>query len=265
MKRVQGIVLVFFILITKAYPGWILTIENYDTDNQEIRSHLVYFQENRIKIVDPDLTTIFDLNQNMITFLKPQIHMYWKGTLEDYWKEVRETLELMIDLEVKKLPEEKQDEARKTFETMIRIMEHPDTTSTLDIFIRETAEKDTILGYETAKFQVFLNGVIMEDLWIPEKLDVSSDLDQRKYLRLLGQLSTGFENELVYQTSTEYNRLIQNTYLLRTKEYKTGYQTVNEVVDMRQESLGESVFLPPTNYKPVTLTELGIIATDGEE
>jgi len=251
MKRVQGIVLVFFILITKAYPGWILTIENYDTDNQEIRSHLVYFQENRIKIVDPDLTTIFD--------------MYWKGTLEDYWKEVRETLELMIDLEVKKLPEEKQDEARKTFETMIRIMEHPDTTSTLDIFIRETAEKDTILGYETAKFQVFLNGVIMEDLWIPEKLDVSSDLDQRKYLRLLSQLSTGFENELVYQTSTEYNRLIQNTYVLRTKEYKIGYQTVNEVVDMRQESLVESVFLPPTNYKPVTLTELGIIATDDEE
>jgi len=78
-------------------------------------------------------------------------------------------------------------------------------------------------------------------------------------------LSTGFKNELVYQTSTEYNRLIQNKYVLRTKEYKIGYQTVNEVVDMRQESLGESVFLPPTNYKPVTLTELGIITMDDQE
>ncbi len=265
MKRIQGIVLVFFILTIKAYPGWILTVENYDTDNQEKRSHKVYFQENRIKIVDPDLTTIFDLNQNMITFLKPQIHMFWKGTVEDYLKEVRETFELMIDLEVKKLPEEKQDEAKRTFETMMRIMEHPDTASALDIFIRETAEKDTILGYETAKFQVFLNGVIIEDLWISGKLDVSRDLDQSKYLYLLSQLSTGFENELVYQAAAEYKHLIHNTYILRTKEYKIGYQTVKEVVDMRQEALDESVFLPPPDYKPVTLTELGIIAMDNQQ
>ncbi len=265
MKKVQGIVLLFFILITRAYPGWILTIENYDVDNQEKKSHQVYFQENKIKIVDPDMVTIFDLNQNMITFLKPQIHMFWKGTLNDYRQEVRETLEMMIDLEVRKLPEEKQDEARKTFETMMRIMEHPDSSSALDLFIRETAEKDTILGYETAKFQVFLNGVIIEDIWIPSYLDVSRDLDQGKYLCLLSQLSTGFENELVYQTSAEYNQLIQGTYILRIKEYKIGYQTVIEVVDIRQELLDESVFLPPPDYKPVTLSELGIIAMDDEE
>ena len=257
--------LVFFILIINAYPGWILTIENYDVDNLEKKSHQVYFQENKIKIVDPDMITIFDLNRNMITFLKPQIHMFWKGTLNDYRQEVRETLEMMIDLEVKKLPEDKQDEARRTFETMMRIMEHPDTASTLDLFIRETAENDTILGYETTKFQVFLNGVIMEDIWIPNHLDVSRDLDQGKYLNLLSQLSTGFENELVYQTSAEYNRLIQDTYVLRKKEYKIGYQTVKEVVDIRQEALEESVFLPPADYKPVTLTELGIITMDDEE
>jgi hypothetical protein len=265
MKRVQGIVILLFVLITKAYPGWVLTVEHYDTDNQEVRSNVIYFQDNRIKIVDPDLTTVFDLNQNMITFLKPQIHMFWKGTLEHYRKEVRETLESMIDLEVMKLPEEKQDEARRTFETMMRIMEHPDTASVLDIFIRETGERETILGYQTAKFQVFLNGVIMEDLWIPDNLDVSDDLDQGKYLLLLSQLSTGFENELVYQISPKYTRLIQDTYILRTKDYKIGYQTVNEVVDIRKESLDESVFLPPGEYKPVTLTELGIITMDDQE
>ena len=99
----------------------------------------------------------------------------------------------------------------------------------------------------------------MEDIWIPRHLDVSRDLDQGRYLNLLSQLSTGFENELVYQTSAEYNRLIQDTYVLRKKEYKIGYQTVKEVVDIRQEALEESVFLPPADYKPVTLTELGII------
>ena len=265
MKKIQGIILLFFILITKAYSGWILTIENYDTDNLEIRSHRIYFQHNKIKIVDSELTTIFDLNNNLITFLKPQICMFWNGTLEDYRKEVKETFELMVDLEIRKLPENKQEEARRTFETMLKIMENPDTISILDVFIRETAEKDTILGYETTKFQVFLNGVITEDLWISSELDVSNDLDQGKYLRLLSQLSTGFENEMVYQRSDEYNRLMEDTYVLRTKEYKIGYQTVKEVVDIQQEFLNDSVFLPPENYKSATLTELGIISMDDTE
>lgn len=265
MRKIQGTILLFFILITKVHSGWILTIENYDSDSEEIRSHLVYFQENKIKIVEPDLTTILDLNKNIITFLKPQICMFWNGTLEDYRKEVKETFELMIDLEVQKLPVEKQEEARRTFETMMRIMEQPDTTSFLDIFIRETAEKDTILNYETTKFQVFLNGVITEDLWISDKLDVSTDFNQKKYLHLLSQLSAGFENELVYQTSDQFIRSIKDTYVLRSKKYKIGYQTVNEVVEMRQESLDGAIFLPPGNYKPGTLTELGIIAMDSEE
>ena len=265
MKRFQGALLLFIILLTNGHAGWVLTVKHYHSDTEAETNKVVYFQENRIKLVEEDLTTIFDLNQNIIAFLKPQIQMFWKGSLENYRKEVQETLELMINIEVEKLPEEQQEEARKMFETMMRIMESPDTSSSIDIFIRETGEKENILGYDTYKYQVFINGVITEDLWIPRDLDVSDDLDLGKYLLLLSELSPCFDNELFHQTTEEYNRIIEGKYIFRTKEYNVGYQTVSEVVEIQKKQLNESEFLPPPGYKPVTLSELGIINTADEE
>lgn len=265
MKRIQIILLVLFILILPGRAGWVLKVKQYHSDTEEEISKEVYFQENVIKIVEADLTTIYDLNQNVLTFLKPQIQMYWKGNLGEYRNEVKETLLLMINIEVEKLPDDKKEEARKMLETMMRIMESPDTASSLDIFIRETGENEEILGYETRKYQVFLNGVITEDLWIPTDLDISADLDLGKLLVLLSQLRTGFENELLYQTTIDYRNIIDKKYLFRTTEYHTGYQTVNEVVEIRKEQFNESEFLPPDGYKPVSLSVLGIINIADEE
>ena len=265
MKRTETILLFLFLLILPGRAGWILKVKHYHSDNEEETSKVVYFQENVIKIVEADLTTIYDLDHNVLTFLKPQIRMYWKGNLDEYRNEVNETLQLMINMEVEKLPDDQKEEARNMLETMIRIMECPDTASSLDIFIRETGESEVVLGYETSKYQVFLNGVITEDLWIPSDLDVSADLDLGKLLVLLSQLRTGFENELLYQTTEDYCNLIENKYILRSKEYHTGYQTINEVIEIREEQLTESEFLPPDGYKPVSLSELGIINTADEE
>jgi len=190
---------------------------------------------------------------------------HWKGDLDEYRIEVNETLQLMIDMEVEKLHDKQQKEAREMLETMLRIMELPDTASSLDIFVRETGESEVLLGYETNKYQVFLNGVITEDLWIPTDLDVSDDLNLGKLLILSSQLRTGFENELVYQTSGEYCNLIKSKYTLRSKEYHAGYQTVNEVIEIREEQLTESEFIPPEGYISVSLAELGMISTADEE
>lgn len=265
LKRIQVILLLFTLLAINGYSGWVLTVRESHSDSDAATTMVIYFQENKIKLVESDLTTIFDLNQQIITFLKPQIQLYWRGTLEDYRIEVNETLGLMINIEVEKLPVDQQEEARKMFETMMRIMESPDTSSSIDIYVRETGENENILGYETQKYQVFLNGVIIEDLWIPQELDVSNDLDLEKYLSLICQLSTGFEYDIYYQTTAEYSQLIKDKYILRSKEYRIGYQTVCEVIEIREESLNESNFLPPPDYKSVTLSELGIINTGDEE
>jgi hypothetical protein len=265
MKGFPASILFFFILILPVRAGWELKIKSSHSDSDEGIPHLVYFQDNVIKVVEAELTTIFDLNDNVLTFIKPQIHMFWKGNLDEYRKEVHETLELMIKMEVDKLPDDQKEEGRKILESMIRIMENPDTLSFMDILTRETGEIEEIGGYETRKYQFFLNGVITEDLWIARDLDVSEDLDMGKYLLLLSQLRTGFENELLYQTTEEYYQIIQNTYVLRSREYHTGYQTVKEVIEIQEKDLDKSVFLPPENYKPVSLSELGIITTGDEE
>jgi len=265
LKRFQVILLLFTLLVINGYAGWVLTVRQSHSDSDAATSKVIYFQENKIKLVESDLTTIFDINQQIITFLKPQIQLYWRGTLEDYRIEVNETLELMINIEVEKLPVDQQEEARRMFETMMRIMESPDTSSSIDIYVRETGENENILGYETQKYQVFLNGVIIEDLWIPQELDVSDDLDLEKYLLLMSQLSTGFEYDLYYQATAEYSHIIKDKYILRSKEYRIGYQTVCEVIEIREESLNELNFLPPPDYKSVTLSELGIINTGDEE
>ena len=265
MKRTHLALLLLFFISLPVQAGWVLKVKTYYADSEEATSKTIYFQNNVIKVVEPQLTTIYDLNQSLLTFLKPQIQMYWKGHLEDYRDELNETLQMMIDIEVSKLPDNQKEEARKMLETMLRIMENPDTTSSLDISIRETGESETILDYKTRKYQVFLNGVITEDLWIPDDFDVSQDLDFGKFLICLSHLRTGFENELLYQTSPAYRAIIEDTYILRTKEYHAGYQTIKEVTNIQETELNDSEFLPPEGYKPASLSELGIIQTSEEE
>ncbi|UCG27780.1 MAG: DUF4412 domain-containing protein [Bacteroidales bacterium] len=262
---ITGILFVFFMLPTDSNAGWIIRYKSYDTDTEQVVNYLIYIEDNMVKQVTNDLVTIFDLNDNRVTFLRPEIHMYWSGTLEEYWEEVNRTLKLMIEIEVEKLPEDQQEQARKLFQNMMKIMEDPDTSSVLDVFIRETAEKDTIIGYEVLKYQVFLNGVLKEDIWIAENLNTLPNLDLRKFVNFQRKLSEGFENELFYQATDEYGRILDDYFILKTKDYQYGYQTVNEVVEMREEDFDISEFLPPSNYKTVSLSELGLIDSGEEE
>ena len=63
---------------------------------------------------------------------------------------MHETYELMMEMELEKLPSDQQESAREMFEKMMKVMENPDLAvePSIDVLIRQTADNENIAGEE---------------------------------------------------------------------------------------------------------------------
>lgn len=254
-------------LFTHTSAGWIIKEKIYDTDNKEITNQIVFIQDNKIKQVGEDFTTVFNLDDNTITLYRPEIRIYWKGTVDEYKREMHETYEIMMKMELEKIPSDQQESAEEMFKKMMKVMENPDLTTepSMDVLIRQTADNENIAGYNSSKYQVFINGILKEDIWVSEEVNVSEDLDIRKFYHQVYQLSGGFRDDFEYQSGAQYIQLIEKGYFLRSKDYQYGFQTITEVTEITEKDLPESEFDIPAGYKKVSLPDLGIFNGSDEE
>jgi hypothetical protein len=253
--------LIWFVLIYPAgFAGWIITEKIYHSDLKEEELQVVYFENNCIKQVEEDLATIFDLDQNTIIFLKPDLKIYWKGSIDEYKNALKLFLEGVLKEQLKSTPEDQKESTQKMFENMIRLIENPDEIvyDPVDIFIKPTRDNKKVFKYNTDKYQVWINGILKEELWVSEDVNVFEKFDLYKFHNFIDQIGIAVFDDLNYQSSNQYISLLKKGYPMLVKEFEIGYHTIIEVVNIEKKDLPASEFLPPASFNEVPLFKLGI-------
>ena len=255
-----NIVLIFFVSICELSAGWIIYEKSHQSDLKSFSNFKYYIQDQKLKLEEEGLTTIFNLQKQTITFIVPHRSLYWTGFFIDYKKEFKESLQKSFQKRLEQIPDTQKEMAQATFDYYIESIE--DTLRSeqdfLDMAIINTGKKDKIAGFNASMYGLFVNKNLKEEIWISEEIQINNEFDMVRFNDLLKQMGNSMVGELNYQASNSFARLLQKGLLMKTVEYGYDINYTTEVYKVKQKVLDESVFQIPSGFEKTDLAGLGL-------
>lgn len=257
MKKLIAGTACFFLLVfvNNAYGGWIIHEQSYEAGSKEKYSVVYYISDQKLKLIDGEVETIFDLKSNIISIIIPGKSVFWKGSPKELKHEIRQSLENALDEKLKEVPAEKREGLRKYYLEQLNDQDPNKINSQLDALLVNTGKKEKIAGHISTRYALYVNMDLKEEFWISPEVPVTREFDMLRYKELLKKINLS-SVEVDYHSGSAYLQVLQTGLLMRTIEYTFGIKLITEVVKVKQKELKSSVFSVPQKCKQVSYVEL---------
>ncbi|MDA3955056.1 MAG: hypothetical protein PF485_15540 [Bacteroidales bacterium] len=267
MKKQKYILLLAIVLVvsTQTFAGWVITQRSYDSDEglETALIETVYLQNNVMKVVQAEMITMFDLNNETITLMSPVKKVYWTGKIMNYKEEIKAAMKVAMEEQLANAQEEQKEMIRKMYLGMMESIDNPskfagEEPEEYTLEIERTEEKERLAGHIAYKYQVSVNGSIKEEAWLSESNKAHKEFDINKFYSIFGEFASQAGTSTFYQNNDEYIEFAKKGFPLKSINYYGGYESISEVTNLEKSNLEDSEFTPAVDYKKVSLVEVGL-------
>ncbi|PLX14667.1 MAG: hypothetical protein C0597_09700, partial [Marinilabiliales bacterium] len=248
-----------------ANAGWVITQQSYDSDEGVSTALIetIYLQDNIMKVVQPEMVTMFNLNNQTITIISPVKKVYWTGQVADYKKEIKDAMQEAMEEQLKNAREEQKEMIRKMYKGMMESIDNPskfagEEPEDYDLQIEKTGDKERIAGRMAHKYSISVNGAIKEEAWLSESDRPHEEFDIGKFYDVFGDFTSQASTSAFYQNHENYIEFAKKGFPLKSINYYGGYESISEVTNLEKENMDASEFNPPADFKKVSLVEIGL-------
>ena len=241
-----------FIISSINAQTWIMT----DADNS-----VTYIGKNWLKSIENDedglSTSIYNLSEDIMILIDDNQEIYAKGSSADFCNYIKSYRDDMN----KNMPESQQK--------MMRDMIKAEEAKPVPEITVSKSSGETIAGYQTAKYSIFMNGGLYQEMWITNDDELKDIMNgYRKLLKegsIIQKCSVPDEAFLKSspEFSKEYKEVEMNGVILKSINYDEYESTVQtEVVNIKKENVPAVIFDVPNGYKLVSFSKF-FMATSG--
>lgn len=248
-----------------ATAGWVITQQSYDSDEgvETALIETIYLQDNKMKVVQPEMITIFDLNKEAITLMSPVKKVYWTGQVADYKKEIKQAMQSAMEEQLKNAREEQKEMIRKMYQGMMESIDNPskfagEEPEEYNLEIEKTGDKERVAGRMAHKYSIIVNGSVKEEAWLSESDKPHEEFNIGKFYDVFGDFTNQAGSIDFYQKDEKYIEFAKKGFPLKSVNYYGGYESISEVTKLEKENIDDSEFTPPTDYQKVSLVEIGL-------
>lgn len=245
--------------------GWVITQQSYDSDEgvETALVETIYLQDNIMKVVQPEMVTMFDLNSETITIMSPVKKVYWTGKVANYKQEIKDAMRSAMEEQLRNAPEEQKEMIRKMYKSMMESIDNPskfagEEPEEYELQIEKTGDKDRVAGKLAHKYAIKVNGSVKEEAWLSESEKPHEEFDIGKFHDLFGDFTSQANSSVFYQTNEKYIEFAKKGFPLKSISYFGGYESISEVTNLEKENLDPSMFKAPADYQKVSLLEIGL-------
>jgi len=267
MKKQKSLIIILFALLInlQATAGWVITQQSYDSDEgvETALIETVYLQDNIMKVVQPEMVTMFNLNNEMITIMSPVKKVYWTGKVADYKREIKDAMQSTMEEQLKNAPEEQKEMIRKMYKGMMESIDNPskfagEEPEEYDLQIEKTGDKERVAGRMAHKYEIKVNGSVKEEAWLSESERPHEAFDIGRFYDIFGDFTSQANTSSFYQNHDKYIEFAKKGFPLKSISYFGGYESISEVTDLKREKIEETEFDAPSDYQKVSLLEIGL-------
>jgi len=250
-----------------AQAGWIIdwstTAVNQKGERMAAQRATQTIAGNRVRMQQPEVTTIADYAQDRFTLINPSKQYFWSGSIDEYVSDMSAQRQNAMRDRTSKLPipQKKKDEvaAKKAADggkpPTIDLAKLP------PVSLSSTGQTEKIAGYDTEKYEAKVDGELFQEIWIAPALDLSSDLDAVRFLAqqqktgaaMLGKSSKQYN---ALYNNEQYRALLAKGFVLKTITHHLAGSFERAATSVKQADVPASEFVVPENYRKVRLTDL---------
>jgi len=247
-----------------AQAGWIIdwstTALAQKGDRMPTQQSVQYISDNRVRMQQPEITTITDFTQDRFTLINSTKRYFWSGSVDDYVKEMSaQRAEAMAQRAGKlPIPEAKKEEARKADAEHKRTLQ---PTVLPPISLASAGPGEKIAGYDTEKYEARVDGDLFQEIWLAPSLKLGSDLDTARFLAQQQKTGAAMMGKAAKQynalyNDAEYRDLLAKGFVLKTITHHLAGSYERVATSVKQADVAASEFAPPDDYRKVRLADL---------
>lgn len=256
MRHASKIVLMLCALCftpAAVHAGWIVDWEHTPIKSSGERgtteTATMRIKKGKVRLTQPSTTSLIDYNKRRFAILNPDRQYFWSGTVDQYVTEMQQTRA--------RAAKKRRGNEKAAPEEQAKI----DPKSLPPVVVTKTDETETIAGHPTRKYEIRVDNDLFEELWVAEDLNLSGDLDPKKFLdyqkkmgaAMLGNSAKAYN--ALYR-SAEYKNLLEKGFVLRSITHHIAGGFERKAVAVKQEEIPESEFEVPDNYRRVRLSDV---------
>lgn len=254
--------LIFLTLTTALYSqtGWIITEQTGDTTDGRGLESTLYFKDNMIRSAEMNRALIIDLNTWQITILDPENQGYWSGTPLEYINSFREYAIKFLEEEMQRADKDNLQYLEAIYKDLK--MDIQSAGNDIISFIGElqvevimTNDSGRILGYPVNRFFIYVDGVVVEELWLTREISLEGVYDYQRFREFTDEMSWG---QIIqdYRSSEQYIHLLGQGLPLKTTEWlEGGSKHITNVIGIQRAEIPDSLFRIPPGFEPMSFPE----------
>ncbi|MEI6347022.1 MAG: DUF4412 domain-containing protein [Bacteroidota bacterium] len=256
MKKASFSLFIIFIFSLKSFAGWMF-IEKKTNSQGLTTNDTIVVQNNKMRSGGKEATYIYDLDLQKVTVMNNFYKTYWTGSPEAYREGVIAGLKEQMEVIVNRLPKEKQAAARSRLEGIMSAMSAPKESAPKKevVDVKKIIDKIMVLGYNTQRYELWMEGKKKISIWISEKILINSDFNLDKFNQLMQRLMSN-NPKLAIKSSSEYIAILRKGYPLKSTEYLGNGEVKSEVVYANKQNYAPVLFSPGPSFKAVPLDVL---------
>ncbi|MCF8236371.1 MAG: hypothetical protein K9G67_15465 [Bacteroidales bacterium] len=253
MKRaiLSTLILLLIFLNFPATAGYL--IKSIQTVEDTTIESLMYIDGNKVRINDQGMDIIMDFDRDEMYMIMKDQNIYVHEEISKIPQKVEEMKMLMVEEMLKQVPEDQRDQMREMYMNMI---DAEDEEYTDELSIEHVGDEQDIAGYESIRYDIYENGMLVESVWIAEGLDL---LDMNR----IYELFKNFTGVATYEDSQAYIDLMDKGMVMKSIDTESG--DTEEVVEIKKTSLENSLFKPDDSFEKLSFKEFSMMMMESQE
>lgn len=264
MKKINTYILLSILLVsfisfnTECLAAVVLEQISYMQDNPDRKGKgTIYISDNRIKFTDnvSNSVVIFDIKNDKLIKIDNESKTYAVTTTEKYIASVYEQWlkeKQKLKMDVSNLPKDKREYQVNILKS--RGIDLYGEQKTVNLSIVETGEIVSLADHPTKSFKVYQDKALIEEFWLSNNIE---ELDYQKFAKFYSKMQRitniiYLDAEKPETITNTLQSLFVNGFPLKSIDYQTKGNRVEEITSIDITELTEQDFSAPTGYKEVS-------------
>lgn len=254
--RITVAALTLLLLATTAQAGWVLHQETPGGPST------MFVQDNKVRAGVGLGGMIYDLKNETVTMLNPDRQVYWSGNPQQLSQQMSQALDARMEQALKKTPPEQRDQMRTVMKQRMgqggmgqgKAMAPP----AAQVEVKDTGQSAKIAGYKSAKYQVYVDGKLRQEVWMAQVPGLMKEMDTGRMMKLAHSIRAGTGGQgLGWRRSEAVQKLMSQGMPMKIVEYgHGGPMTAMTMTSVEKKNLPASTFQPPAGWNKVDFTQM---------
>jgi len=250
----------------QSYAGLIMERERYEEGSSQKIKGTIYMQGNKIKSFDEEgqFSAIFNLDTGEMIQLDNISKTYSTTQAKDYFAYYKQYALKMKAAMMQQLSELPPNQRARAEGMMKRQgIELPgNNVKPMKITLKKTGDTNKIAGYESVKYEIYINGKLDEEIWTSSDVRIQEEIDMEKMIDYLSELrqiedSMRGSNSFSQESEQAYIEVFSTGFPMKTIDYPlSGNSIVEEAIKVSKKKIDGSEFQAPKSYTKVPLAQM---------